>query len=123
MLKILGNTIFLFLIFCYSCYSQQFNNYTLIIGELSGKVAPEDIQQLVNINYYPISRTSNKTPFRIINNYPGEVILEYINAPSHLQRIVFRFFRSEMALAASIITDEIDFARTESANIAAEIHN
>ena len=119
-------TLFLILFSCFNSYSQQYNediNNNLIIGELRGRVDHTDIEQLLKTNYYPISRTPNKTPFRIIKNSSFEVIFEYVDPlPLQSPKIIFRFFSSELALIASLITDEIDFAKTESAYIAEEVH-
>jgi peptide/nickel transport system substrate-binding protein len=41
----------------------------------------------------------------------------------HPERVVFKFFETEESLAAAIITDKVDFAITESEEIAQEVHN
>ena len=126
MFKIYSIIIFVVLISHPILISQQLdelNNHTLIIGELSGKVDHNDITNLLKTDYYPISRTPNKTPFRVVKNSPLEVIIEYIdNFPYQPRKILFRFFSSEMTLVASIITDEIDFFKTESVKMAEEVH-
>jgi len=98
-------------------------NYTLIIGELFGRVNPNNIEHLINTNYYPISDTPNKKLYRLVKRSQREIVFQSIKRPPFQpQKIVFRFFNTEMALTAAIITDEIDFAGTESAQIANEVH-
>lgn len=107
-------------------FCQQNNesyNDALIIGELSGRVDSDDLVQLIKRNYYPISHNSEKTVYRITNNSASGITLEYINPqPFQPQKIIFRFFSSEMALLAALITEEIDFSITESATVAEEVH-
>ena len=126
MLKFFVNTILFILAFSYYSFSQQFNvaeNCTLIIGELFGRVNPNNIEYLVNTNYYPISYTPNKRLYRLVKHSQREIVFAAVNRPPFQpQQIVFRFFNTEMALTAAIITDEIDFAATESAQIANEVH-
>jgi len=99
----------------------------VIVGELFGRVDPDDLDQLIQSNYYPTVSKNKNIVYRREKRTHQEVIyrIEYpfASTAAHPERIVFRFFDSERSLAAAIITDKIDFAITESDEIAQEIHD
>ncbi|MBC8182540.1 hypothetical protein H8E88_15690 [candidate division KSB1 bacterium] len=99
----------------------------VIVGELLGRVDPDDLDQLMRTNYYPTISKNKNIVYRLEKRTSREVIyrIEYPSywSTDHPERIVFKFFDSEQSLAAAIITDKIDFAITESNEIAQEIHN
>lgn len=120
MLKINFTTISLIIISFQLCFSQESD---LIIGELSGRVDYHDVEQLIRLNYYPVFQSTEEYSLRIIKNSPAEVIFEYLSPlATQPSKLIVRFFNSEMTLVAVIITDEIDFAKTESASMANEVH-
>lgn len=103
------------------------NNYSkdLVVGELSGRVDPEDVGKLIETKYYPflspnlnistekVKQTRQEVAYKII--YPGG------NFANHPQRVIFKFYESENSLIAAIITEEVDFAITESYTAAEEV--
>lgn len=124
------NSIFiLFLLLLKISFSQvDGNEYSkdLIVGELFGKVDPADLWQLIQSNYYPVIRNNSKIELEKVESSNQEVIFKvhYPNEGSsvHPERIIFKFFESEYRLIAAIITEEVDFAITESYEAAEEIH-
>jgi len=99
----------------------------VIVGELLGRIDPDDLDQLMNTNYYPTESKNKNIVYRLEKTTSKEVIYRIQYPPffstGHPERIVFKFFDSEQSLAAAIITDKIDFAITESHEIAQEIHD
>ncbi len=99
----------------------------VIVGELFGRVDPDDLDQLMQTNYYPTFSKNKNIVYKLEKRTRREVIyrIEYPSylSAGHPERIVFKFFDSEQSLAAAIITDKIDFAITESDEIAQEIHD
>jgi len=99
----------------------------VIVGELLGRIDPDDLDQLMNTNYYPTETKNKNIVYRLEKTTSKEVIYRIQYPPffstGHPERIVFKFFDSEQSLAAAIITDKIDFAITESHEIAQEIHD
>jgi len=122
--------VILFLLQTKTSFSQVDKNESsrlLIVGELLGKVAPEDISRLIQSNYYPVLRTNSEIKLDRVDSSPQQVVYQviypnenYLNRP---KQIVFKFFESEYRLIAAIITEEIDFAITESYEAAEEIDN
>jgi ABC-type transport system substrate-binding protein len=117
-----------FLILSTNTFSQPTtteSHHDLIVGELIGKVDPDDLGQLIQSNYYPVIGSNaeieldrqvvseREVIFRV--NYPRNA------TPNRPTRIIFRFYESEQSLIAAIITDEVDFAITESDEVAEEI--
>jgi len=107
----------------YPLLFSQFNeNNTLIIGEIFGRLNSEDVEKIIKKNYLPNSAAHNIS-YQIVSVLPTEINIELsytiTNSP---QKISYRFFNSEMAIVASIITEEIDFACTESAELAHDVH-
>jgi peptide/nickel transport system substrate-binding protein len=97
----------------------------LIVGELLGKVDPNDLWELIQSNYYPVLRNNSETELIKVGSSGQEIIYKLVypdnNLSNHPNRIIFRFFESENSLIAAIITDEVDFAITESYAAAEEI--
>jgi ABC-type transport system substrate-binding protein len=98
----------------------------LIVGELIGKVDPDDLVRLIQTNYYPIF--SNKFKVDLIKEEISEreIIFRVVYPNSELSsdhpaRIIFKFFESEQNMIAGIITEQVDFAITESDESAEEI--
>ncbi len=124
---IMGGVLVLLLLWSHSQAQTALSNdwRDLIVGELFGRVDPDDVEELIRQNYYPavpnesgielerVSRSASELVFRI--KYPTEM---ESNRPA---RIIFRFFESEQRLIAAIITDEVDFAITESDDAAEEV--
>jgi len=98
----------------------------LIVGEVLGKVDPGDLLKLIQSNYYPVIRKNSGIELKKVKSSDREVIYQVLypdkNSSNRPTRIIFRFFTSEHSLIAAIITDEIDFAITESYDAAEEIH-
>lgn len=97
----------------------------LIVGELLGKVDPDDLCQLIRSNYYPVIRNNSDITIEKRDSSMSEVQFQ-IHYPTESlvkrpDRIIFKFFESEHRLIAAIITDEIDFAITESYETAEEV--
>lgn len=90
-----------------------------------GKVDPDDLWKVIQINYYPVLSDNSKAELKVLKVSDQEVIFGLIyqddNYFNHPSRIIFRFFESEYGLIAATITDEIDFAITESYAAAEEI--
>jgi peptide/nickel transport system substrate-binding protein len=99
----------------------------VIVGELLGRIDPDDLEQLIQTNYYPTIGKDKDIVYRLEEKTSTEVIYRIEYPPfwttGHPERIVFKFFDSEQSLAAAIITDKVDFAITESNKIAQEIHD
>ena len=98
----------------------------LIVGELIGKIDPVDLELLIQHDYYPIYRNNVKIDLLKDDSSEREIIFRVIYPNSeasdrHPARIIFRFFESEQSLIAGIITEQVDFAITESDEIAEEI--
>lgn len=120
------------LLFCLlskASYSQiDKDNYSndLVVGELLGKVEPDNLFRLFQSNYYPVFSDDSPIEIRQVKSSEREVIyqVDYLdqNSSDHPSRIIFKFFDSENSLIAAIITDEIDFAITDSYDAAEEIH-
>ncbi|NOZ60231.1 MAG: hypothetical protein GXO74_00970 [Calditrichaeota bacterium] len=102
------------------------SNHRLIIGEVIGRVDPEEILALIKSGYYPVAEPSQSISYKIVQIESDEVVvkIEYpgrqFSADSP-QQLVFKFFNSERALTSALITDQIDFAITESDEIAEEV--
>ena len=98
----------------------------LIVGELLGRVDPDDIPGLIQNSYYPVLKMNSDTKLRKVKSSDQEVVFELDypgqSSAGHPTRIIFRFFISEYSLIAAIIRDEIDFAITDSYHAAEEIH-
>jgi len=103
----------------------QFSKSAVIIGELWGRVDPDDLLTYIDNGYYPVFNNGVKMKLNLEKKTPDEVVfrIKYSDKKwkGHPKWIVFRFFKSERSLAAAIITDQIDFAITESDEIAEEI--
>jgi len=99
----------------------------VIVGELLGRVDPDDVPEMIKENYYPMISNRIDVNFQLVQKSSYELIYQliYPQAASgqHPERVIFKFFDSEESLAAAIITDKIDFAVTESEEIAQEVHN
>jgi len=102
--------------------AQVKDDESLIIGETSGRTDYTDIKNILDTSYRPFAFTMRYPEFRLIKETPGEVIfsntLYASRAPRH---IIFRFYESELELLAALITDEVDFARSQSAKLAEEV--
>ncbi len=99
----------------------------LIVGELVGRVDPDDLDKLIELNYYPVLSKNFTGQINRVTITPAKIIYQidypFNNYEGHPTRIIFQFFETEQSLAAAIITDKIDFAITESEEIAQEVHN
>ncbi len=111
-----------------TAFSQVINNkysQDLVVGELSGKVDPADIWKLIENGYYPLLSPNLDIMVKKIKDTKKEVVYEVIypegNFSNHLQQIIFKFYESENSLIAAIITEEVDFAITESYAAAEEV--
>lgn len=97
----------------------------VIVGELLGRLDPADLWKIIQANYYPIFSSNSNITIEKVKDTNREVIyqIQYPegNYIDHPQRIIFRFFDSENSLIAAIITEEVDFAITESYAAAEEI--
>ncbi|MEE4311461.1 MAG: ABC transporter substrate-binding protein [candidate division KSB1 bacterium] len=103
-------------------YPQSYGENSIVIGELSGRVDYQNVGELLKSNFYPVSRNTERISFTQVKNTPKEVVYKNNYPPPYTpQYIVIRFFESEKSLLAAIITEEIDYSRTESAQIADEI--
>ncbi len=123
-----------FVVFGFSLFISNFDTFAqesiyqqaVIVGEVIGRVNPEKIMLRIRKGYYPVISDHSEVKIELVSKSPGEVIYHLIypsgSSDSHPQYVVFRFFDSEHSLAAAIITDEIDFAISESFDIAEEIH-
>lgn len=127
--KSMLNLIFILLFpqLLFSQSSTSIETRDLIVGEVLGKVDPLDLDSLINAGYYPVvgpnspltieklleQSTLTKVVYKL--NYP------YDSPQRHPENIVFRFFDSEQSLIAAIITDQVDFALTESRYAAMEV--
>lgn len=118
-------SIFIYLFLCSAstfAYSQSYGDNSIIIGELSGRVEYQNVGELLKSNFYPVSRNTEKISFTQVKSTQREVVYKNNYPPPYTpQYIVVRFFESEKSLLAAIITEEIDYSRTESAQIADEI--
>ncbi len=101
------------------------SNYSrdLVVGELSGRVDPADVWNMIQTNYYPV--LSNNTHIEKVNDSSRELIYK-VNYPEgnfsdHPGQIIFKFYESENSLIAATITEEVDFAITESYTAAEEV--
>ena len=93
---------------------------TLIIGKLSGNTDQKALTILTAEGPVKVYKQKN-LPFLIIENSRDELILKTNKGQAYLDSIVFRFFDSERALVASLITDEVDFATLENEDSVAEV--
>ncbi len=97
----------------------------LVVGELLGRVDPVDVWKFIQSNYYPVFSTNSNIVIEPVKNSDQEVIYQARypegDFSNHPQRIIFKFFESENSLIAAIITEEVDFAITESYNAAEEV--
>ncbi|MDZ7317603.1 MAG: ABC transporter substrate-binding protein [candidate division KSB1 bacterium] len=97
----------------------------LIVGELSGRVDPDDLEELIRRNYYPALLDELGIELERAESSNDEIIFS-ITYPAPVEsnrpaRLIFRFFESEQRLIAAIITEEVDFAITESDDAAEEV--
>ncbi|MCU0643295.1 MAG: ABC transporter substrate-binding protein [bacterium] len=98
----------------------------LIVGELIGKVDPADMEGLIRHNYFPIYSNNIRIELSQEASSEREIIFRVLYPNSeisggHPARIIFKFFESEQNLIAGIITEQVDFAITESDETAEEI--
>ena len=98
----------------------------LIVGELIGKVDPGDFEQLIQNNYFPIYSNNVRIELSKEESSEREIVFRVLYKNSamsgeHPARIIFKFFESEQNLIAGIITEQVDFAITESDETAEEI--
>ncbi len=102
-------------------YPQTNEPNTLVIGELMSKVDPDRFEELLKSDYYPLMKNPAGITYNLVTNSGIEVPLdtETINK-RHIKKLSFRFFNSESAMQSSLITEEIDFVKTESPLIADE---
>jgi peptide/nickel transport system substrate-binding protein len=125
-------SIFLSVVFTFpvkkAAFSQVMNNkYSqyLVVGELSGKVDPVDIWKLIEDKYYPLLSPNLNIRTEKIKDTKEEVAYKVIypegSFSNHPQQIIFKFYESENSLIAAIITEEVDFAITESYAAAEEV--
>jgi len=110
--------------------SQSFspeNSADVIVGEVIGKVDPVDIDSLIRIGYYPFIASDSPILYRRAPEKSSTTRIVYQfdysswNFQHHPREVVFRFFDSEQSLIAAIITDQVDFALTESRFAAMEV--
>ncbi len=110
---------------CFSQVTRTTFSQELVVGELLGKVDPGDLWKLIQDNYYPVISSDPRVELKKIKSSAQEVIYQLIypdnNSSAHPKQVVFRFFESEYSLIAAIITEEVDFAITESYAAAEEI--
>ena len=95
----------------------------LVVGELSGRVDPVDIWNMIQTRYYPV--IGNNTNLEKVKDSSQEQIYK-VNYPEgnfvdHPGRVIFKFYDSENSLIAATIIEEIDFAITESYGAAEEV--
>ena len=95
----------------------------LVVGELSGRVDPVDIWNMIQTRYYPV--IGNNTNLEKVIDSSQEQIYK-VNYPEgnfvdHPGRVIFKFYDSENSLIAATIIEEIDFAITESYGAAEEV--
>jgi len=126
-LLIVWGGFFSFLFFSTSFSQIDKKNFSqdLIVGELLGKVDPADLWKLIQSNYYPVLRKNSRVEMNEVKISDQEIVYQLVYPDESLsdrpQRIIFRFFESENGLIAAIITEEVDFAITESYSAAEEI--
>jgi len=97
----------------------------LVVGEILGKVDPVDIWELIEAEYYPVFPKNSNVEIEKVKDSHQEVIYK-INYPAgnesnHPGRIIFKFYESENSLIVALITEEVDFAITESYVAAEEV--
>lgn len=124
-LSILLGFILNFLI-CQAAVSQFINrndSRDLVVGELLGRVDPTDVWNMIQTKYYPV--LNNNTTIEKVKDSSQELIYKVYypedNSLDHPRRIIFKFYESENSLIAATITEEIDFAITESYAAAEEV--
>lgn len=118
------------LFFIPALFSQSFsedNSRDLIVGEVLGKVDPRDLDSLIQIGYYPVVPDDSPVRYAIQRKEASATRVVYTisypndEANNHPDKVVFRFFDSEQSLIGAIITDQVDFALTESRYAAMEV--
>ena len=103
----------------------QIDRREIIVGEVLGKIDPDNLIAFVEQKYYPVADNTNDIYLELREKTSDYVSyrIRYINPQKRgeVEWLSFRFFESERSLAAAIITDQIDFAVTESLEIAEEV--
>ena len=97
----------------------------VVVGELLGKVDPVDLWQLIEKDYYPVFSKNLNIEIEKVFDSNREIIykIHYLfdRDSNHPRRIVFKFYESENSLIVALITEEVDFAITESYAAAEEV--
>ena len=97
----------------------------LVVGELLGKVDPVDLWKLIESKYYPVFSKDSNIEIEKVEYSNREAIYKVFypknNFSNHPKRIIFKFYESEYSLIVALITEEVDFAITESYSAAEEV--
>lgn len=111
-----------------AAFSQVINgsySHDLVVGELLGKVDPVDLWKLIENEYYPVFSKASNVEIEKVKDSNQEVIYKVHypvdNVSNHPGRIIFKFYDSEYSLIVALITEEVDFAITESYAAAEEV--
>lgn len=99
---------------------------TLIVGELIGKVDPDDLGQLIQLEYFQVSGKDARIELSATESSTREIVFRVYYPGAELSRtrvnrVIFQFFENEQNLIAALITERVDFAITESDETAEEI--
>lgn len=111
-----------------AAFSQVMNgkySHDLVVGELLGKVDPVDLWKLIENKYYPVFSNDLNVEIEKVKDSKREIIYK-VHYPAgnffdHPGRIIFKFYESENSLIVALITEEVDFAITESYTAAEEV--
>ena len=79
--------------------NQKSNSRDLIVGELLGRVDPNDLLDLINSKFYPIVNVNSNIKLEMVSYSPQKIIfnIHYPNniSDSHPERVVLKFYESE----------------------------
>ena len=105
-----------------SLVAQEEEARTLVIGDLLGRTEPQQATVLTSKGNIGLLDARGQEIFDVVMNSGREVVVKFKAATeTGINRIVYRFFDSESALIAALVTGEVDFAVLEDENSAAEV--
>ena len=96
---------------------------TIIIGELAGRYDYSNPLAVLQAPSHPLHGFIKNQAIEVETQSSNQIVLNYVYPDNgHPDKLILRLFPSERSMMTAIIIDKIDFAFTESARIADDIH-
>jgi len=104
--------------------AQKVSSHTLRVGLLSGEVDYRAFTVNTRMGPLPIHQLPEEYPYRLVHNAQNYLVMALNPANRHktsVDTIAFRFFSDERDLIGALITEEVDCARLDNEDSAAEV--